>query len=444
MNKTILTLALPAMLTNVATALFGLADVWVIGRLGDVTAQGGVEIGAKLITALLILFNFLRSSTVALTARAAGRNDAQAQAEVLVRAVTLALVIGALLLLAMPIVIPAGFRLYGAAGEVAVKARSYAQIRAWSGLPWLLNAALTGWLSGQRKVRSVLAVEVGSNLLHVSLDVALVLHFRLGVSGVATATLCSESAKFLALAALAASAVPARFAWPSLRRSSTWNLGEIASVLRLNRDLFGRTLLLMAAVLLLTRAGARQGPVILATNAILYQFFILSALLLDGFESAAQVLCGEAAGAGTRAEFTRVVCLTLAWASVVALIIAGLYGLFGSQLAGSFSTAPAVIGMARRYIGWAVLMPLVGFASYVFDGVFVGAGWTRVMLLTMAAALAAFLVLPLVLQRFGDAGLWLAFCLFLFVRGAGQAVMLPGLVRRSFELSPAGDARTGG
>ncbi len=71
MNKTILTLALPAMLTNVATALFGLADVWVIGRLGDVTAQGGVEIGAKLITALLILFNFLRSSTVALTARAA-------------------------------------------------------------------------------------------------------------------------------------------------------------------------------------------------------------------------------------------------------------------------------------------------------------------------------------------------------------------------------------
>ena len=91
MNRTILTLALPAMLTNVATALFGLADVWVIGRLGDVTAQGGVEIGAKLITALLILFNFLRSSTVALTARAAGRNDAQAQAEVLVRAVTLAL-----------------------------------------------------------------------------------------------------------------------------------------------------------------------------------------------------------------------------------------------------------------------------------------------------------------------------------------------------------------
>ena len=86
-------------------------------------------------------------------------------------------------------------------------------------------------------------------------------------------------------------------------------------------------------------------------------------------------------------------------------------------------------------------MPLAGFASYVFDGVFVGAGWTRAMLMTMAAALAAFLVLLVVLQRFGDGGLWLAFCLFLFVRGAGQAVMLPGLVRASFELPHAGDAR---
>ena len=183
-----------------ATALFGLADVWVIGRLGDVTAQGGVEIGAKLITALLILFNFLRSSTVALTARAAGRNDAQAQAEVLVRAVTLAPGHRDASPSRHAMVIPAGLSLYGAAGEVTDKARSYVQIRAWSGAPMAAQRGPDRMAHrGQRKVRSVLAVEVGSNLLHVALDTALVLHFRLGVSGVATATLCSESAKFLAL-----------------------------------------------------------------------------------------------------------------------------------------------------------------------------------------------------------------------------------------------------
>ncbi len=210
LDRTILAIALPAMLTNVATALFGLADVWVIGRLGDVIAQGGVEIGSKLITAVLLLFNFLRSSTVALTARAAGQADGEAQAQVLVRALVLALVIGALLFLAIPVVIPAGLTLYGATGAVAHQARAYATLRYWSGLPWLLNAALTGWLIGQRRVRSVLAVEVGSNLLHIALDTGFVLKLGLGVSGVAAATLCSETAKLIALGALAASAGAAR------------------------------------------------------------------------------------------------------------------------------------------------------------------------------------------------------------------------------------------
>ncbi len=178
--------------------------------------------------------------------------------------------------------------------------------------------------------------------------------------------------------------------------------------------------------------GRAAGAVILAANAILYQLFILSALLLDGFESSAQVLCGEAIGASERATFTRLVRRILAWASLFAVIIAGLYGLFGSRLASSFSTAPEVVATVERHIGWALLMPLVGVASYIFDGVFVGAGWTRAMLLTMAVSLAAFVASLALAAPLGDDGLWLAFCLFLFIRGAGQAAALPLLLRAGF------------
>ncbi len=205
-------------------------------------------------------------------------------------------------------------------------------------------------------------------------------------------------------------------------------------MLRLNRDLFLRTLLLMGALALLTRAGARQGAVVLAANAILYQLFILSALLLDGFESSAQVLCGEAASAGgakVADDFRRLVRRVLAWAGLFALAIAGLYAMAGAQLPASFSTAPAVVATVQRYIGWAVLMPLVGVASYVLDGVFVGAGWTRAMLLTMAAALGAFIIALTLVRPFGDGGLWFAFSLFLLLRGVGQLVVLPRLIRRS-------------
>jgi MATE family multidrug resistance protein len=432
LQRVILAIALPAMLTSVATALFGLADMWVIGRLGDAVAQGAVEVGAKLLMTLLIVFNFLRSSTVALTAQAAGREDEAAQAEVLVRALFVALGVGALLLLAMPLVIPLGLRMFSAVGPLAGMARDYVAIRYWGGVPWLFNAVLTGWLIGRRRVRAVLAVEVGANLLHIALDVGLVLGLGLGVAGVAVATLSSETAKLLALAAMAAREAPARRAITMVRARGTWDLGEFGKLLRLNRDLFGRTLLLMTATVLLTRAGAQQGAVVLAANAILYQLFMLSALLLDGFESAAQVLCGEALGAGRQAEFKRLVRAVLVSSGATALLISLAYAVAGPRLAASFSTVPAVVATAQAYIGWAALMPLVGVVSFVFDGVFIGSSWTRAMLLSMGWALAGYLLLLFVARPWGNHGVWLAFSLFFLLRGVGQAIMLPGLVRRSF------------
>ena len=435
MHRAILAIALPSMLTNVATALFGLADMWVIGRLGDASAQGAVEIGAKLLMTLLIVFNFLRSGAVALTAQAAGREDEPAQTQALVRGLGVAVAVAVLLLLAMPMVIPAGLEMFSAKGAVADLARTYVGIRYWGGVPWLLNAVLTGWLIGRRRVRAVMAVEVGSNLVHILLDVSLVLGLGLGVAGVAFATLSSEALKLAALTGMASREAPARRALAVVRSADTWRAGEIGALLRLNRDLFGRTLLLMAATVLLTRAGAQQGATVLAANAILYQLFMLSALLLDGFESAAQVLCGEALGAGQRARFERLVRAILLWAGGAALLITAAYGLIGARLAASFSTVPAVAATARAYIGWAVFLPAAGVVSFVFDGVFIGSSWTRAMLLGMAAALAVFVALLAAARPLGNHGLWLAFSLFFIARAAGQALMLPGLIRRSFPLA---------
>jgi MATE family multidrug resistance protein len=440
LNRAILSIAAPAMLTNVATALFGLADMWVIGRLGDPSAQGGVELGSKLLFSLLTLFNFLRSSTVALTAQAAGRGETQAQLEVLARAFLVAAVIGALLFAAEPLVAGVGLGILGASGEAAERARAYVGIRYWSGLPWLFNGVLTGWLIGRRRVRQVLAVEVGANIGHILLDAGLVLGLGLGVAGVAAATLASETAKFLALAAIASREVPSGRLLPVVRQARTWDLGEIGGFLRLNRDLFGRTLLLMAAITLLTRVGASQGAVVLAANAILYQLFMLSALMLDGFESAAQVLCGEALGAGDRPRFDRLVRALLAWGAAAALVITLVYATEGSRLAASFSTAPAVIATVRDYQVWLALLPVAGVASFVLDGVFIGSSWTRGMLVTMAVALAGYVALLWLGRGFGNHGLWFAYLCFFLFRAAGQFALTPRLARRSFAAS-APDAR---
>ena len=150
------------------------------------------------------------------------------------------------------------------------------------------------------------------------------------------------------------------------------------------------------------------------------------------------VLCGEAAGAKDRARFAASVRALLAWASGAAAVMAGVYLVFGQPLAASFSTDPQVIAAARTYAVWAVVLPLAGVASFVFDGVFIGAAWPRAMLLSMAAALAVFLVALWLAAPLGNHGLWLAFSLFFVARGAGQALMTPRLMRTRLGRSAAG------
>jgi len=433
LNRAIWAIALPSMLTNVATALFGIADLWVIGQLGLAEPQAGVELGAKFMMGLLIVFNFLRTGTVALTAQAAGRGDEAAQAATLARALGLSLAIGLVLLALKPLLVPWGMELLHARGGVAWEAGIYVGIRYWGGLLWLANVALMGWLIGRRRVRAVLWTEILSNLIHIALDLLFVLSFGWGVAGVAAATLLSEGGKTLALLAVTARQAPARAALASAGRRETWNAASIGALLRLNRDLFLRTLLLTAAILLLTRQGAQQGPLVLAANGILYQLFILSALILDGFESSAQVLCGEAVGAKDRRRFDALVKALLLWGLAGGALFSLLYAAAGGSFAATFSTDPGVVATTLVYVPWAVLLPVLGVSSYVFDGIYIGATWTRAMLLTMGAACIVYAGLLFAAADRGNHGLWLAFSLFLVARAAAQAAMLPGLRRRTFE-----------
>lgn len=432
LRRAILAIAAPATLTGVATALFGMADTWVIGRLGDPVAQGAVEIGARLMMTLLVVFNFLRSSTVAMTAQAAGRDDTEGQALALTRAMAVAALLGVLLMALAPLVLTLGPGVFGAKAALADQARTYVAARYAGSLAWLANAVITGWLIGRRAVRPVMVVEIGANIVHVGLDLFLALALSLGVAGIGTATLLSETLKLAALAFVAFRQPPARRAIAMIGEAATWHVGELLKLMSLNRDLFLRTLLLMGANLLFTRAGAHQGPVTLAANAILLQLFLLGALALDGFESAAQVLSGEAIGKRDRPAFDRQLRALLAWAGASAVALSLIYLIAAPALAASFSTDPAVIATARRYAIWAAVLPLAGVTSFVFDGVFIGAAWTRAMLITMAAALTGFVALEWLLRPWGNDGLWLAFGLFFVLRAAGQAGMLPGLARRGF------------
>ena len=171
----------------------------------------------------------------------------------------------------------------------------------------------------------------------------------------------------------------------------------------------------------------------LAANGILFQIFMLSSLIVDGFESAAQVLCGEAKGGRDRRRFVLLARVCLAWALVVGIGIGMVYLIVGDRFAASFSTNPDVIAATGAYIGWTALLAVMGVFVSVFDGIFVGAGWTRAMVLTMAAAMSVYGAALYLFAPLGNDGLWLAFSLLFVVRAAGQLYLLPRLVRRDLD-----------
>ena len=431
-TRAIWAIALPAMVTNVATALIGVGDMWIVGQLGDAPTQGAVDIGARLFAMLFVVMNFLKTGTTGLVAQAGTRAGEAEQASVLVRGLTVGLAIALLLLLAKPVLMPALLHALGAEGRVLGAATAYAEIRYWSAPAVMANFALIGFLVGRRKMRTVLVIEIAYNLLNLALGYWLALGRDWGIAGIGWSSFIAEFAKLAAVLAVVASGS----AGATLRRQAASTISLRWSALRpflsVNRDLFLRTVILMLALAALTRLSAERGAVVLAANGIFHQLFIVIALLLDGFENAAQVLNGERAGAKDRAGFERYTKAIMLRGFAVSIAMALVLLAVSGPVIDAFAATPEVARTGRDYAVWLAVMPLAGFAPFVLDGVFVGASWTRALLLSMAGAALVYAALLWLTWPLGNHGLWLSFCVFLAARAVLQRLMTPRLLARSF------------
>ena len=431
-TRAIWAIALPAMVTNVATALIGIGDMWIVGQLGDAPTQGAVDVGARLFAVLFTVMNFLKTGTTGLVAQAGTRDGVQAQTLVLLRGLLVGLAIGAVLLLAKPLLLPLALDALGAEGSVREAAIIYAEIRYWSAPAVMVNFALIGFLVGQRRMTAVLLVEVAYNLLNVGLGLWFVLGLDWGIAGIGWSSFIAEFAKLAVLAMILLGGAQGTNLIARARSGGVAKLSGLVPFLSVNRDLFLRTLVLVVALAALTRLSAERGAVTLAANGIIYQLFIFTALLLDGFENAAQVLNGERAGASDRAGFVGYLRAILWRGMGAAALVALAFAIFADPILHSFAATGEVAREAQSLSPWLVLIPFLGLAGFVMDGVFVGASWTRTLLYTMVGASLVYACALWITWPLGSHGLWLSFCLFLIARAGFQLVFLPGLLKKEF------------
>lgn len=429
-HRLVLSVAVPMILAYLTTPLLGLVDTAVVGQLGDAALLGGLAAGAIVFDVVFNTFNGLRASTTGLVAQAYGRGENVEERAILMRSLMASAFIGVALILLSPAITKIGVWFINPEPAVADAMRAYIGIRIIAAPLTLINFSILGYVLGRGEGSLALALQALLNGANILLSIVFGLRLGWGLEGVAWGTVGGE-----ALATITGVFILMRrfSGLPRLSRSRLFDTAALMRMLALNGDIMIRSFSLLAAFALFTRQGAQLGTVTLAANAVLLNFFLVAGYFLDGFATAAEQLTGRAIGARYAPAFHRTVRLTCLWGFALAGVAAAVFLFSGEAVIRLITTAPEVRAAASAFLPWVALTAISGVLAFQMDGVFIGATWSADMRNMMLLSLAVFVFLLLGIgARFGNQGLWMAFHVFLIVRGLSLALILPRRARKTF------------
>ena len=428
-NRKTWQLAGPVILSNISLPLLGAVDIAVVGHLPGPQYVGAVAVGALIFTFIYHVMNFLRMGTTGLTAQALGARDTAEVRAWLARSTTLGLGISVFIVILQLPLMWLALLVVGPSAGVEDLAMDYYLVRVWGAPAALCIYALTGWFFGIQNTRAALVVQVFMNGLNIILDLWFVLGLGWGVEGVAAATVIAEfSAVALGFVLVRRELTRLGGRWDT---SQLRNANRLKRMLRVNGDIFLRSIGVQISLAVFTATGARMGDVQLAANAVLLNLSFFMVYGLDGFANAVEALAGEAVGAGNRRRFREAVIATLRWSVVCAGVFSIAFIIAGPQIINLMTSVPSVQAEANTYLIWVIAMPIVSVWCFHLDGVFIGATWTREMRDTMAVSTAIYIASVLVtVPLYGNHGLWFSFALFFALRGITLALRYPALERR--------------
>lgn len=428
-DRQILNIALPSIVSNITVPLLGLVDMAIVGHMGGAHYIGAIAVGSMIFNMIYWIFAFLRMGTSGMTSQSLGRRDLEEVVRLLVRSLTVALLISFVILLLQ---VPIGwfaFSLMSPTDDILPLALRYFYICIW-GAPAMLGLySLTGWYIGMQNTRLPMLISIMQNVVNVIASCTLVYGFGLKVEGVAIGTLVAQWAGFL-------------FGLFLLRRNYSrlvkyfqskglFLRNAMARFFSVNRDIFLRTLCLVAVNMYFTSAGAQQGAVVLAVNTLLMQLFLLFSYVMDGFAFAGEAMAGKYYGAANWSALRDTVWRVFRWGGAMALVFTMCYLLGGSSFLSLLTDDAAVVMASAEFLPWAIAIPFAGLAAFVWDGIFIGLTATRSMLLSLVfAALAFFGVYFLFESSYGNHALWLSLVVYVMVRGLVLSVAASKILKK--------------
>ena len=424
--------AWPLVFANATVPLAGVADTAVISRTGSTAEIAGVGLGALLLSVLHGSFYFLRMGTTGLTAQARGAEDRTEAQRVMLRSIGLAFLFGAAALILREPLARLGLTLFPGDAATEAVGGPYFLIRMFGLTGALIAFAATGWLIGMGRSISTLAVYVLFSVVNITLDIIFVMHLGWGPQGVAWATVIAEWTCALAALFIVWRAVATTGGWEDGARDRRRLLdpGAMRRLISINLNLMVRTWTLTIGFFWFGAAGAREGDVFYAGNVILLQVVTVWAFVLDAFAFVAETESGRAVGRRSLPVLRRAARLSGEAMLLSGVGFAALTLVAGPPVLTFVVQAPEARDAALAFLPYCAVVPLVGAAAWLLDGLFIGATSGAILRNAGIASLGLYLVADLMLEPFAEHGVWIAFLIFYLARAAALAAAWPALERR--------------
>lgn len=422
-DKQILQIALPSIVSNITVPLLGLIDVAITGHLGAAAYIGAIAVGGMLFNIIYWMFAFLRMGTSGMTAQARGRRDFKEVMNLLSRSLGIALGISVLLLMLSPFVREGALKFINPSEDVTELARTYFNICIFGAPASLGLFALNGWYIGMQNSKIPMVIAISQNITNIIASLLLVFVLGMKVEGVALGTVIAQWGGFLTALFMLKRYYLNRLKKYAIAKKEVWNKKAILAFFNVNKDIFMRTLCLISVHFFFISAGAKQGDTELAVNTLLMQLFTLYSYFMDGFAFAGEALAGKAIGANNRPIYDDVVRRLFIWGGMMAALFTLLYIVLGPWFMSILTSDANVINTISIYLPWTLLFPICGMATFIWDGIYIGATATRYMLLSMFTGMLIFFALYFtMIPLYHNHGLWIAFIGYLATRGIVQTI----------------------
>ena len=423
MNRDILKLAVPNIISNITIPLLGLIDLALMGHLGSEVYIGAISLGGVIFNFIYWGFSFLRMSTSGFTAQAFGEKNHTESITILIRALSVAFFISLLILIMQAPIAWASFKIIGGSSEVEILANQYFRIRVWAAPAALSLFVFTGWFLGMQNARYPMIIAIAVNVANIVFSVFFVFVLHMKSEGVALGTALSQYigitiAVFLLLKKY-------KYLLPKISRHSIIDIKILTNFFRVNSDIFIRSFCIILVFTFFTSKSASIDDTILAVNSLLIQLLLFFSFFIDGFAFAGEALVGKFVGAKEISNLKKVVRLLFYWGAALGLLFTLAYLPGVNLILKLLTSQKEVLQQAQPFLFWIILVPVASFASFTWDGIYIGATASKAMRNTLL--ISTFLVFApiyyILNTVLGNHALWLGMVLFMFSRGIFQTLL---------------------